>query len=169
MSDLDRIHRLLDELAGMMERAKEEVKELSPGELVELSVSGWILREEKGYRVDVWRGHETKVTVDHYVDMVRENRHFLDMYAKTLTPTKILILLAAYGRGASESEIGEAVNLRGGALHYHLRDLLFLGLLEKTGRGKYRTTKYGNFVIRSAISAIRKFKRSVEEAEREDF
>ena len=169
MSGVADVHRLLDGLAEMMERAKGEVEELKPEELLYIGVSGWIMRRDDGFYVDVWRGHEAHATIEKYVEMVKENRHFLDMYAKSLSPTKILILLAAYGDGATEGEIGQAVGLRGGALHYHLRDLLFLGLLEKKGRGKYRTTKYGTFVIRSAISAIRKFKRSVEEAEQEEF
>jgi predicted transcriptional regulator len=165
MSDMASLSKLLDDLAGMMEHAKTELKELRPGELLHLSLSGWIMRLELGYHVDVWRGHEKGKTIDDYITMIQENQDFLELYAKTLTPKKVLILLTAYGQGATESEIGKAVALHGGALHYHLKDLLYLGLLEKTGRGMYRTTRYGTFVIRSALSAIRKFKRSIHDSE----
>jgi len=146
-----------------IERAKEAVKELKPGEVAYVGVSGWIKRNDDGYHVDIWRGFEI-TTMERLKKQIKENSHFLELYAKSLSPVKVLILLEAY-EGASEGQISEAVGLRGGALHYHLRDLLYLGLLKKESRGKYRTTKYGSFVIRTALSAIRKFRESVRSSD----
>ncbi len=148
----------------VIERAEKELHTLRPNEVIELFVSGWIIRKEDGERVGIWYSF-SKQTLDEYIEMVREKVEFLDLYAKSLTPTKILILLKAYD-GASESELAEFVGLKGGALHYHLRDLIYLGLLKRTSRGFYETTKYGSFVIRTAVSAIRKFERSLEKEDK---
>lgn len=158
-----------EEVVGVLEEtrkdiidtAMEQLEEMKPGEVVELFVSGWIVRKDEGYRIGIWRGLG-RGTMSEYADMVKENTEFLELYAKSLTPTKVLILLRAYD-GASEGELSEFVGLKGGALHYHIRDLIYLGLLKKKERGHYETTRYGEFVIRTAISAIRKFKRSVEQ------
>ena len=157
---------VLEEVGEIFEsierRTLRRIRELGLGEIAEFSIIGWVKRHENGYGIDIWRGVGKARNIGEYVDMVEQNREFLDLYSKSLNPTKIKILLLAYD-GISEGELSEKIGLRGGALHYHLKDLLMLGLLERTGRGKYRTTKYGSFVIRSAISAIRKFKESVRE------
>jgi len=160
---VDEIIRVLDETVDFtIGKAKREIKELKEGKIIEISISGWIEKKREGYRADIWRGHSFGETIEGYMDLIRENTTFMEMYAKTLTPTKILILLAAYD-GATETKLSDVVGLKGGALHYHIRDLLYLGLLEKQGRGMYKTTKYGSFVIRTAISAIRKFKKASKE------
>ncbi len=158
------LHVVEDFIEGLKENTLKNIKELREGEMAEFSISGWVKRNGDGYRVGIWRGYAKVNGIDEYVEMVDENREFLELYAKSLTPSKVKILLLAYD-GISEGELSQRTGLRGGALHYHLRDLLLLGLLEKRGRGKYYTTKYGSFVIRSAISAIRKFKESVREVD----
>ena len=93
--------------------------------------------------------------------MIENNREFLELFAKALTPVKVKILLLAYG-GINEGELSRKTGLQGGALHYHIKDLLMLGLLERAKRGIYYSTKYGDFVVRSAISAIRTFRESIQ-------
>jgi len=155
------ILKILEETRrNTLDRAGKELDSIKEDEILEILVSGWISKTRKGYLVDIWRGFGRE-SLDKYCEIVRENAEFLDLYAKSLTPTKVLILLRAYN-GATESELSEFMHLKGGALHYHLRDLVYLGLLKKEERGFYKTTRYGNFVIRSAISAIRKFRKSVE-------
>ncbi len=156
--------RLTEELGNWLEELRRRViqgmKELEKGEILEISVSGWVQAKENGYRVDIWRDTDKISGMEEYIAIVDDNKEFLELYSKSLTPTKVKILLMAF-EGINEGELSEKTGLRGGALHYHLRDLVLLGLLEKRERGRYITTKYGSFVARSAISAIRRFRASL--------
>ena len=159
---LEEVERLLDELK---KKTLENIRELEVGEIAEMSLSGWVKREsDSDYRIGIWRGFGKAKGIEEYLRMVEEYSEFVELFAKSLSPTRIKILLLAYD-GITEGELSEKLKLRGGALHYHLRDLLALGLLKKERRGYYITTKYGNFVSRTAISAIRKFKESLRRQE----
>ncbi len=155
---LEEVKKRLNELK---EKSIENIQKLKIGEIAEMSVSGWVKREaENEYRIGIWRGFGIAKGIEEYVEMVGRYSEFVDLFSKSVSPTRVKILLLAYD-GITEGELSERLNLRGGALHYHLRDLLALGLLKREKRGYYITTKYGNYVSRAVISAIRKFRESL--------
>ena len=162
----EEVLNILDETEEVsISKARKALDIAKDGSILGIYVSGWIQKLKDGsFRVDIWRGFEERESLEELAQQIRSNYDFLELYAKSLTPVKLLILLRAY-QGATETELSEYVHLRGGALHYHIRDLTHLSLLRKEGRGRYITTKYGSFVVRTALSALRKFERSIEEAE----
>ena len=161
------LKEVVGEVNDILEKTRKEfindIRELEEGEIAEVFISGWVTRNrEEEYRIDIWWGEGKAKGFDEYLELVDKNREFLEMYASSLSPTRVKILLLAY-KGINEGELSEKVGLKGGALHYHLRSLIALGLIKREDRGFYVTTKYGSYVIRTAIGAVRKFRRSVEE------
>ncbi len=148
----------------VLENAKRTLTDLKDGEIIEVGISGWVERKGDGYKSDIWYGVEKLDGIDTVAEHISKHSDLLETFSKSLTLSKIKILAYAYN-GASESELSEKTGLRGGALHYHLKDLLLLNLLRKNGRGQYETTRYGSRVLHTAVIAIRTFRRALEEGD----
>ena len=77
---------------------------------------------------------------------IEENEVNIDIIRSAMNVNRLKILATCLN-GASESDIAEKIELRGGALHHHIRELMMHGLLKKVERGKYATTSAGMYMI----------------------
>ncbi len=159
--------QMVDYLEGLIEEFAKNVAAVKTGkaELAIINISGFFFKRNGSERNSFWSG-TFKSTLNELLETVVKGDTELDTLSRALNPKRVAILLACIG-GASESELAERLGLKGGALHHHIKELLLTGLLKKEGRGKYKTTKFGNFVVTVALSGIRTLQKAEEGGEEE--